>query len=60
MTVDGKVLEGHLTPAYLVQNTAGASQTTTANTGFQTIQGVQRVRPEVGISTQTEKSPEEG
>ena len=60
MTSDGKVLEGHLTPAYLVQRTAGASQTTTAPTGFQTIQGVQRVRPKVGVSTQTEKSPVEG
>ncbi len=60
MTVDGEVLEGHLTPAYLVQRTTGASQTTTAPTGFQTIQGVQRVHPEVGVSTQTEKPPVEG
>ncbi len=60
MTSDGKVLEGQLTPAYLVQRTMGVSQTTTAPTGFQTIQGVRRVRPEVGVSTQTEKSPVEG
>ncbi len=60
MTSDGKVLEGQLTPAYLVQRTVGVSQSTTAPTGFQTIQGVRRVRPEVGVSTQTEKSPVEG
>ncbi len=60
MTSDGKVLEGHLTPAYLVQRTAGVNQTTTAPTGFQTTQGVQRVCPKVGVSTQTEKFPVEG
>ncbi len=59
MTSDGKVLEGQLTPAYLVQGTVGVSQTTTAPTGFQTIQGVRRVRPEVGASPQAEKSPVE-
>ncbi len=56
----GKVLEGQLTPAYLVQGTVGVSQTTTAPTGFQTIQGVRQVRPEVGASPQMEKSPVEG
>ncbi len=60
MTSDGKVLEGQLTPAYLVQGTVEVSQTITAPTGFQTIQGVRRVCPEVGASPQPEKSPVEG
>ncbi len=59
MTVDGQVLEGHLTPASLVQRTPVSGQTTTVPTGFQTIHGVQCVRPEVGVSTQTENPPVE-
>ncbi len=60
LTSDGKVLEGQLTPAYLVQRTVGDSPTTTTPTGFKTIQGVHRVRPEIGVTTQTEKPPVEG
>ncbi len=57
MTVDGQVLEGCLTPAYLVQRNPGGSRIATAPTGFQSIQGVQHVRPEVDAPTQTEDLP---
>ncbi len=60
MTSDGKVLEGQLAPAYLVKGTVGVSQSTTTPTGFQTIQGLRRVRPDVGVSPQMEKSTVEG
>ena len=46
LTADGQVLEGRLTPAYMAHRTPGGSRIATAPTGFQTIQGVQRVRPE--------------